>query len=117
MKCLYLPGVYSYRAFKLEPGELILPQDKLPSAYLLKQNYPNPFNPSTNIDYYLPQNSNVKLNIYDITGKLISTLVNENEFAGRYSVKFDSGRLSSGIYFYTLIANNFKESKKLVIVK
>jgi hypothetical protein len=83
----------------------------------LQQNYPNPFNPLTNIQYSLSQNANVKLNIYDITGKLIKTLVNENEFAGRYWVQFDSGHLSSGVYFYTMIANNFKESKKMVILK
>lgn len=110
-------GVFTYRGFKLEPGGLTLPQDKLPAAYLLKQNYPNPFNPVTNIEYSLSQNANVKLNVYDITGKFITTLVNENEFAGRYLVQFDSGHLSSGVYFYTLIANNFKESKKLVIIK
>ncbi|HMS65064.1 MAG TPA: S8 family serine peptidase [Ignavibacteria bacterium] len=89
-----------------------------PESYQLSQNYPNPFNPETIIKYELNVNKFVSIKVYDILGKEISTLVNENKNPGSYNVKFNSNGISSGIYFYSLYVNGNKtDSKKMVIVK
>ena len=88
-----------------------------PTEYTLAQNYPNPFNPSTQIKFSVPQTSNVKIIVTDILGKEVATLVNDNLAAGNYSVNFNANNVSSGIYFYSLITDNFKQSKKMVLVK
>jgi predicted acyl esterase len=91
----------------------------IPYEYNLSQNYPNPFNPATTINYSIPQNVFVNLKVYDVNGKEIATLVNNEMTPGNYSVKFDavSYGLSSGIYFYRLSAGNYVNVKKLVLVK
>ena len=89
----------------------------LPEGFRLYQNYPNPFNPSTLIGYQLSGNNFVSLKIFDIAGKEISTIVNNNQPAGNYEVTFDGGGLSSGIYFYKLSAGDFSETKKMSLVK
>ncbi len=89
----------------------------IPVKYELSQNYPNPFNPSTNINFDLPEESNVNLSIYDMSGKKLMTLLNEVKSAGYYSVKFNAPGLSSGIYFYTLSAGKFSASKKMMLLK
>lgn len=81
------------------------------------QNFPNPFNPSTEISYYLPGVSFVTLKVFDVLGKEISTLISEVKPAGTYKIKFDAERLGSGIYFYQLIAENFIDTRKMVIVR
>lgn len=92
----------------------------------LTQNYPNPFNPTTTIRYDIPEQSFVTIKIYDILGKEIATLVNEEKPAGSYEVEFNTGghsgfsgirELTSGIYFYKLQAGNFIETKKMVLIK
>lgn len=94
-----------------------------PNSFSLEQNYPNPFNQTTIINYQLTNIQNVNLIVYDITGKQIRTLTDERKPAGRYSVLFDAGGLSSGIYFYTLIlggnGNNpeTKQTRKMLLVK
>ncbi|MFA7229207.1 MAG: T9SS type A sorting domain-containing protein [Melioribacteraceae bacterium] len=92
---------------------------ELPVNYALMQNYPNPFNPTTVINYQIPSNGNVTLSVYNVLGKEVATLVNEFKTAGSYSVKMNSAAkdLSSGIYFYTLKANNFTQTKKMILVK
>jgi subtilisin family serine protease len=92
---------------------------EIPSKYGLEQNYPNPFNPATVIKYGLPRNSMVKLTLFDITGKEVSVLVNENQQAGTYEFTLDinSMQLSSGVYFYKLQANEFVSVKKMVLIK
>ena len=89
----------------------------LPSTFALYQNYPNPFNPVTVIKYDVPQNSFVKLNVYDITGKLVKTLVDENKTPGKYEEMFNGVSFASGIYYCKLEAGNFIDIKKLVLVK
>jgi hypothetical protein len=89
----------------------------VPAVYSLEQNYPNPFNPSTVIKYQVPTTGKVMLKIYDLLGKEITTLVNENQNAGYYSVPFDASNLSSGIYFYTLTSGEFSSTKKMTLVK
>jgi photosystem II stability/assembly factor-like uncharacterized protein len=89
----------------------------IPSYYSLYQNYPNPFNPTTNIRYQITNNKLVTLKIYDILGKEVATLVNEKQSPGVYEVTFDGSGMSSGIYFYTLSAGDFKATKRFVLVK
>ncbi|MBS1493958.1 MAG: T9SS type A sorting domain-containing protein [Bacteroidetes bacterium] len=90
---------------------------ELPKTHYLSQNYPNPFNPVTKIKFELPKNSFVKIIVYDISGKEIETLVNENLKAGYYETDFNGSNRSSGIYFYKLITNDFIETKKMILVK
>jgi hypothetical protein len=86
-------------------------------SYELYQNYPNPFNPSTMIRFNLPQSLFVTLKVYDVLGNKVATLIDEYKSAGSYEVEFNAGALSSGIYFYTLKAGSFTQTKKLVLLK
>ncbi|MBS1513821.1 MAG: T9SS type A sorting domain-containing protein [Bacteroidetes bacterium] len=85
--------------------------------FSLSQNYPNPFNPATVISYRLPAAGSVSLIVYDALGNEVSTLVNEKQNAGSYSVEFNAASLPSGIYFYKLVTEKFSETKKMVLVK
>ena len=89
----------------------------VPSKFELSQNYPNPFNPSTTISYDLPVDGKVSIRLFDMSGKEVSVLVNEVKSAGYYSVNFNAASLSSGIYFYSIEANNFTATKKMMLVK
>ncbi len=89
----------------------------IPAQYSLSQNYPNPFNPSTKIDFQLPSDGNVSIKLYDISGKEVLQLMNEQRAAGYYTVDLNSASLSSGIYFYTISSGNFVNTKKLMVVK
>ena len=91
--------------------------EKIPDDYFLSQNYPNPFNPATIIRFQIKDSRFVTLKVYDIIGREIETLVNENLKPGIYEVKFDGSKLASGIYFYTLTAGDFKSTKKLILLK
>jgi hypothetical protein len=88
-----------------------------PTSYSLAQNFPNPFNPSTTIKYSVPNDGLVQIKIYDISGKEVMNLVNENKVAGNYEVKFNGANLSSGIYFYRINAGEFVQTKRMVLVK
>ncbi len=90
---------------------------KIPLAFELKQNYPNPFNPATLIEYVIPRSSDVKLEIYSLRGELVSYLVNDFRPAGYHSVTWNASNMSSGIYFYRLQANDFVQTKKMVLLK
>ena len=89
----------------------------LPESYSLSQNYRNPFNPTTNIAFTIPKDMIVKIKIYDIAGREVSTLVNELKTAGNHSVAFNGFNLSSGVYFYKIEAGRFVETKRMVLVK
>lgn len=89
----------------------------IPLKIELKQNYPNPFNPVTKINYSIPTNSFVSLKVYDVIGKLITTLVNSQTSPGNYTVEFNAQNFSSGIYFYRLIAGNSILTKKMLLIK
>ncbi len=89
----------------------------VPAEYLLSQNYPNPFNPVTNIKFSLPKTGYVNVTVFDISGREITTLVNEQLSAGVYKADFDGSNLSSGVYFYRIIAGEFSEVKKMTLVK
>ena len=95
------------------------------SDFVLYQNYPNPFNPTTNITYVIarseatPQSAalQVQLKVYDALGREVATLVNAKQTPGKYSVQFDATELPSGIYYYTLRAGNFVQTKKMILMK
>lgn len=89
----------------------------IPEKYSLSQNYPNPFNPSTEISYGLPKNAFVTLKVYDLTGKLVSTLVSEQKAAGKYRVEWNATDFPSGAYFYTINAGDYSETKRMILVK
>ena len=89
----------------------------IPQRFALMQNFPNPFNPLTTIRYELPRESKVVLKIYNVIGQEVATLVNDVQRAGRYGVNFTSEGLASGVYFYRLQANDFVETKKLLLLK
>ncbi len=88
-----------------------------PSAYSLNQNYPNPFNPSTTIEYSIPKGSFVSIRVFDVLGKQVGLVADEYKPAGSYSVSYDAGRLASGIYYYSLVTDGFKETKKMILLK
>jgi hypothetical protein len=91
--------------------------NEIPKQYNLNQNYPNPFNPSTKISFNLPKTSFVKMVVYDITGKEVETLVNEQLNAGSFEVDFNASKLSSGVYFYRITAEGFTAVKKMILTK
>ena len=88
-----------------------------PDFYYLSQNYPNPFNPSTNIRFQIPKLSFVNLKVYDVLGREVESLINEEKSAGSYEVEFNSNNLTSGIYFYKIQAGEFSQTKKMILLK
>lgn len=90
---------------------------KMPTTYDLSQNFPNPFNPATTINYQLPKSGYVTLKVYDILGREVATLVNEEKSLGRYSINFDGSSLASGVYIYQIRANDYVSSKKMMLIK
>ncbi len=89
----------------------------LPKVFALDQNYPNPFNPSTKIEYAVPKESHVLLEVYNVIGQKVATLVDEAKSAGYYSASFDASRFASGLYFYSMKAGNVSFLKKMMLVK
>ena len=89
----------------------------VPETFILKQNYPNPFNPVTTISFALPSDGLVQMNVFDVLGREVASLVNEFLKKGEYKYVFDAGDLASGIYFYTLKSEKFLETKKMVLIK
>lgn len=117
-------AINQYHEIK-EPDQTVVQtrDDELhPSTFQLDQNYPNPFNPSTNLSYHIPRATNVQLNIYDVNGRKVKTLVNSPQQVGHYKVIWNgnddaNNRLASGVYMYQLKAGNVMLSKKMVLVK
>lgn len=89
----------------------------LPNKYELSQNYPNPFNPVTKIDFELPDDGKISLVVYDISGRLLSTLINEFKTAGYHTINFNASNLASGIYLYMIRAGDFQMTRKMMILK
>ncbi len=92
-------------------------RQNIPLDYALRQNYPNPFNPATRINFVTPVASFVELKVYDILGREVAVLLNEEKPAGYYDIEFDAGGLPSGIYLYQLKAGSFTETKKMMLLK
>jgi len=91
--------------------------DEIPAAPWLGQNYPNPFNPTTTIAYGLPKAAHVELALYDPTGRRVAVLVDADQAAGRQEFTLRADDLASGVYFYRLIAGDYRETRKLVLLK
>ena len=91
--------------------------DNIPSIFELKQNYPNPFNPSTTIEFDLPKTSHVALKVFNILGEEVATLVSDRLSAGSYSYNWDASNLASGVYLYRLQADDYVETRKMVLMK
>lgn len=108
---------YSIEIIKFENLLTSLEDEEKPSSFSLHQNYPNPFNPTTSISFYLPKSEHVTLNVYDITGRLVSTLLTGKMDLGEHSISFDAKNLSSGIYFYTIKAGEFQSTRKMTLIK
>jgi hypothetical protein len=89
----------------------------MPKEFNLSQNYPNPFNPVTKINFAIPKSGFVTLKIYDILGREIKTLVNEVKQPGYYTVDFNGSSLASGVYFYRIVAGNFINVKRMILIK
>ncbi|MDL1892038.1 T9SS type A sorting domain-containing protein, partial [Sphingobacteriales bacterium CHB3] len=124
------PGTYQYRLRQVdldgtphytEPIGVITGVtgvgDITPGKFALLQNYPNPFNPSTEIRYQMSEIRHVKLKVFDVLGREVTTLVDEVKQAGKHSVLFDAGNLSSGVYFYRLTAGSNVETKQMMVLK
>ncbi len=92
-------------------------EDELPRTVELKQNFPNPFNPTTVISFAVPEDTDVRLTVYDVLGRQVTQLVNEHKSAGTYEVNFDATRLSSGVYIYRLEAGETIRTKRMMLVK
>ncbi len=91
--------------------------EKLIGDYKLEQNYPNPFNPNTRITFFLPQQEAVTLKVFDVLGNEIKILVQNELPAGKHTVDFFAGKLPSGIYIYSINAGNFRDVKKMLLLK
>ncbi len=89
----------------------------MPAAFKLYQNYPNPFNPVTNIKFEIPKSGLGKILVYDLLGKEITQLVNQQMQAGSYNADWDASNYPSGVYFYKLETVDFKETKRMVLIK
>jgi hypothetical protein len=119
------PGKYFYRLRQVDldgtatVSNIIEVNISQPVDYNLSQNYPNPFNPSTIINFSIPKAGIVTMNVYDVLGKKVATLINEKKDAGSYSVELNASGfgMSSGVYFYTLEAGSFKSTKKMIMIK
>lgn len=96
---------------------IVIPKNDIPEEFALNSNYPNPFNPSTAISFQLSAVSDVELCIYDMNGRKIASLINDNKPAGYYEIYWDASNFSSGIYFYRLQAGDFVETKKMLLIK
>jgi hypothetical protein len=106
-------GIYEFTWIPVGIGD----PGNVPTSFSLLQNYPNPFNPNTVISYSLPKSEFVTIKVFDASGKVIKTLVNEQKSADYYQVSFDGTGLSSGVYFYSIRAGDFFQTKKMILVK
>ena len=91
--------------------------DEVPGAFALSPNYPNPFNPETTIPFLLPQQGHVRLSVYDVLGREVAVLVDGVRTAGRHQAHFDASRLASGVYFYHLAADGFRQTRTMVLLR
>jgi hypothetical protein len=112
------PPIAGIDEFTFQNTILGIEEDQIPNSYSLDQNYPNPFNPSTTIRFNLSERSIVQLNVYNILGQKINTLINGEMNSGQHSVLFNGAGLASGVYFYVLkVDDTFYETKKMILLK
>jgi photosystem II stability/assembly factor-like uncharacterized protein len=110
-------GTYDNGIWRYDPAPTGNGDITNPVEYKLSQNFPNPFNPGTLINYQLAENGQVQIKVYDVLGKEVVTLVNENKQAGKYQIRFDASSLPSGVYFYRIITDRFSETKKMMLLR
>ena len=114
---IYIDDIY----FNKKSPTAINEQDNnladIPDDFKLFNNYPNPFNPETKIMFNLPKSTKVRITVYDIVGRQVKSLVNDNKTAGSYAVIFNGNELTSGVYLYSLEAGAYKEVKKMLLLK
>ena len=116
-------GIYKYRLKQIdfdgsyEYSGIVEAEINIPNEFSLFQNYPNPFNPSTTIEFQIPINGFVSLKIYNSIGQEVTTLLNEHQSAGSYSITFSTDELPSGLYFYSLRSGEFTITKKMLLIK
>jgi len=113
---VFLPAFVPGQIKVLVPTDVAETGGSLPKLFTLQQNYPNPFNPSTMISYSLPAADRVRLDVFNVLGQSVATLVDRVEAAGSYSVQFEASRYPSGIYFYRLTHGSQSETKKMILV-
>ena len=110
-------GIGCFALFDYPPIGIQNLAGSVPNDYELSQNYPNPFNPKTTIRFNIPKSSHIKLIIYDILGKQVAAVINKKLNVGSYKEKWDGSNYSSGVYFYKLVADDFIDVKKMVLIK
>jgi len=116
-------GYYIYRLKQIDfdgtftYSEEVNVEVEIPLVYSLEQNYPNPFNPNTTIKYSISEDGFVKLAVYNLLGEAVTSLVNNEQKAGRYEVVFDASRFASGVYYYRMEAQNYISIKKMILMK
>ena len=110
LKQIDFDGTFSY-------GNIVNINYDVPAEFVLSQNFPNPFNPSTRISYFVPTESFVSIKVYDFLGRELKTLVNDFKATGSYEIEFDASNIPTGTYFYTMIADNYSSTKKMIILK
>jgi hypothetical protein len=98
-------------------GATSITNEEVPTSFNLEQNYPNPFNPVTKIGYSVAKQSNVKITVFNILGKEITTYKSENQVPGNYNVIFNASNLSTGVYYYKIEAGDFTDVKKMILIK
>lgn len=122
------PGTYNYQCnfhvtfgmvgiINANPNGIIKISSNVPSGYNLQQNYPNPFNPATNIKFDIPATAQVKLVVYDITGKQVQTLIDDILQPGSYRADWNASGFSSGVYFYRIQSDVFSDTKTMILIK
>lgn len=107
----------SNNPFRIQSSTSVAEAGGVPDQFELSQNYPNPFNPSTQIRYGLPKSSRVRLAVFNALGQVVAELVNDVQQAGYYAVEFSGADLSSGVYYYRLLAGDFLQTRKFVLLK
>lgn len=112
-----LPAPSGNFRFTIEDTSYITGNNSFVREYTLYQNYPNPFNPITRIQFDLPKNGFVRIQVYDVTGRLVNTLINDFMLKGSYEIKFDGSDLTSGVYFYKMETVDYSNVKKMLLVK
>jgi len=119
-KISLIANVYDYQTNLIRKAEqeMILSwRSVVPTEFALSQNYPNPFNPTTTIEYQLPIETKVTLKIYNILGQEVETIINDNQQAGYYSLKWNPSRFATGVYIYRLVTKDFVQAKKMILMK
>jgi len=102
---------------KFEYSDVVEVNYDAPVKFVLDQNYPNPFNPTTKISYEIQVKANVVIKVYDVLGSEVVALLSEDKLPGRYQVEFNAPNLTSGIYFYSINAGEYKTIKKMILLK